>query len=196
MHKLTQHKAAAPLERTVVAVANTRAQPGRADAPLRAYRPAERVTPLASTQACGGTALNAVRAGMVAGPDGPRRVRGGLRDSDDDGLSDEAELNIFGTDPHNADTDGDGISDGEEVLIWGTDPGRRLIAPLAQEQFVYAAHTALDGLGGWLLNSGTSATVAPGNLDVPGLAFAAGNCLTWATQPLSLIHISEPTRPY
>ncbi len=121
-----------------------------------------------------------------AGADGPRLLLVRLRDSDGDGLSDEAELNIFGTDPHNADTDGDGISDGEEVLIWGTDPGRRLIAPLAQEQFVYAAHTALAEQGGWLLNGGTSATVAPGNLDVPGLAFAAGNCLTWTTQPMSL----------
>lgn len=37
------------------------------------------------------------------------------KDSDDDGLSDWDEINIFGTDPLNPDTDGDGMSDGDEV---------------------------------------------------------------------------------
>jgi len=36
-------------------------------------------------------------------------------DSDGDGLSDEAELNRFGTDPFNPDTDGDGMPDGWEA---------------------------------------------------------------------------------
>ena len=36
-------------------------------------------------------------------------------DSDDDGLSDYDEINIYKTDPNNPDTDGDGYSDGEEV---------------------------------------------------------------------------------
>jgi len=43
-------------------------------------------------------------------------------DSDGDGLSDEDEVNIFGTDPHNRDSDNDGLSDYDEVLIHGTDP--------------------------------------------------------------------------
>ncbi|MGD9216830.1 MAG: PKD domain-containing protein [Desulfobacteraceae bacterium] len=42
-------------------------------------------------------------------------------DSDNDGLTDKDETNLYGTDPHNADTDGDGIPDGQEVGD-GTDP--------------------------------------------------------------------------
>jgi hypothetical protein len=40
-------------------------------------------------------------------------------DSDNDGISDEDETNIYGTDPYNADTDGDGIGDGRELQLWG-----------------------------------------------------------------------------
>ena len=36
-------------------------------------------------------------------------------DSDDDGLSDKDEINIWHTDPYNPDTDGDGYLDGDEV---------------------------------------------------------------------------------
>jgi hypothetical protein len=42
-------------------------------------------------------------------------------DSDDDGLYDDDELNVYGTDPWAWDTDGDGSSDGEEVY-YGTNP--------------------------------------------------------------------------
>lgn len=42
-------------------------------------------------------------------------------DSDGDGLSDEDEINIHGTDPTLWDTDGDGIGDGEEIAA-GTNP--------------------------------------------------------------------------
>jgi hypothetical protein len=41
------------------------------------------------------------------------------QDTDGDGLDDEDEVNIYGTDPTLADTDGDGISDGAEVAFWG-----------------------------------------------------------------------------
>ena len=43
------------------------------------------------------------------------------KDSDGDGLSDFDEINIFGSDPYNADSDGDGVEDGEAVLN-GKDP--------------------------------------------------------------------------
>jgi Malectin domain/Bacterial TSP3 repeat len=43
-------------------------------------------------------------------------------DSDQDGLSDWNELNLYGTDPDRTDTDGDGLSDGEEVKTYQTDP--------------------------------------------------------------------------
>jgi hypothetical protein len=39
-----------------------------------------------------------------------------LNDSDQDGISDYDEINIYHTDPFNADTDGDGFIDGAEVL--------------------------------------------------------------------------------
>jgi hypothetical protein len=45
----------------------------------------------------------------------------GLIDSDDDGLSDDEELD-YGTDPSSRDTDGDAIPDGDDVYLYGTDP--------------------------------------------------------------------------
>lgn len=43
-------------------------------------------------------------------------------DTDGDGLNDGVEVNEHFTDPLNADTDGDGLSDGDEVLVLGTNP--------------------------------------------------------------------------
>jgi hypothetical protein len=40
-------------------------------------------------------------------------------DTDGDGILDNDELDIYGTDPDQADTDGDGINDGEELEYWG-----------------------------------------------------------------------------
>ena len=40
-------------------------------------------------------------------------------DSDGDGISDENEVNICGTDPFAADSDNDGIDDGNELDMWG-----------------------------------------------------------------------------
>jgi hypothetical protein len=45
-----------------------------------------------------------------------------LQDSDGDGISNEAEVNVFGTNPSQADTDGDGVPDGLEALMAGTNP--------------------------------------------------------------------------
>jgi Bacterial TSP3 repeat len=42
-------------------------------------------------------------------------------DRDGDGLYDDDETDVYGTDPDNPDTDGDGIDDGQEVFD-GTDP--------------------------------------------------------------------------
>jgi hypothetical protein len=44
-------------------------------------------------------------------------------DSDEDGLSDWDEVNVYGTDPHKKDTDDDGLDDGKEIKI-GTNPLR------------------------------------------------------------------------
>lgn len=43
-------------------------------------------------------------------------------DSDGDGISDDDELNIYGTNPFNSDSDGDGITDSAELNITLTDP--------------------------------------------------------------------------
>lgn len=45
-----------------------------------------------------------------------------LADSDEDGLSDDDETEIYGTDPTSFDSDGDGLTDGDEVLRFETDP--------------------------------------------------------------------------
>ncbi|NLX26917.1 MAG: hypothetical protein GXY61_13340 [Lentisphaerae bacterium] len=44
-------------------------------------------------------------------------------DSDNDGLTDEEEINTYNTNPIAADSDQDGLSDGDEVHTYGTDPG-------------------------------------------------------------------------
>jgi len=44
------------------------------------------------------------------------------QDADGDGLSDDEERDVLGTDPFDADSDSDGVLDGEEVDLHGTDP--------------------------------------------------------------------------
>ncbi|RYC10860.1 Ig-like domain-containing protein [Nocardioides zhouii] len=60
--------------------------------------------------------------GLPTGQEGPIGTNPNDPDSDDDGLSDGAEVNVHGTDPLNPDTDGDGLLDGAEVNTHGTDP--------------------------------------------------------------------------
>jgi hypothetical protein len=48
----------------------------------------------------------------------PSGTTNGNKDSDDDGLSDDQEINNYRTDPLNNDTDGDGLPDGKEVNGW------------------------------------------------------------------------------
>ncbi|MDP3980306.1 MAG: DUF6067 family protein, partial [Chlamydiota bacterium] len=45
-----------------------------------------------------------------------------ITDTDNDGLSDDDENNIYDTDPNNPDSDGDGLLDGIEVFTYDTDP--------------------------------------------------------------------------
>lgn len=52
-----------------------------------------------------------------------------VKDSDGDGLYDDAEDGKFSTDPQAPDTDGDGVSDGDEVLVYGTDPSVPDVVP-------------------------------------------------------------------
>ncbi|MCB0761849.1 MAG: hypothetical protein KDC12_10035, partial [Flavobacteriales bacterium] len=43
-------------------------------------------------------------------------------DTDGDGISDEDEINVYGTDPYLQDSDYDGLTDGLEITLAGTDP--------------------------------------------------------------------------
>ena len=53
---------------------------------------------------------------------GSSAVNGTAVDSDNDGLTDRAEIQVHLTDPLNSDTDSDGINDAEELLVHGTSP--------------------------------------------------------------------------
>ncbi len=53
-----------------------------------------------------------------------------FQDTDSDGIIDYDEVNIYGTNPKNADTNGDGGSDGDQLLM-GTDPLAQKVAPTA-----------------------------------------------------------------
>ncbi len=49
-------------------------------------------------------------------------TRTGTKDTDGDGLMDNDEIALYGTDPTVKDTDGDGLNDGDEVKRYHTDP--------------------------------------------------------------------------
>ncbi len=73
--------------------------------------------------------IEKVRLYQVDAPDADRngrqdwmdRILAQNLDTDGDGLTDIAEMEVYGTDPMNADTDGDGLSDSQELAL-GTDP--------------------------------------------------------------------------
>jgi len=74
-------------------------------------------------------------------------------DTDGDGISDDDEANIYGTDPHKKDTDGDGIDDGAELNYWGKDwdqdPDEDLVVNLLDPD------SDNDGMqDGWEINHG------------------------------------------
>ena len=76
-----------------------------------------------------------------------------IADTDNDGLSDGDEVNVYGTDPTTADSDGDGYSDGEEVESY-TDP-------LTEADHPY--------LGGWPIDACRMDVIPTGN-DVGDIA--------------------------
>lgn len=45
-----------------------------------------------------------------------------VADRDGDGLTDDEEIRVFGTDPNAVDTDGDGLNDAAEILGAGSNP--------------------------------------------------------------------------
>ena len=67
-------------------------------------------------------ALRLLAGGVLAGLVSPRLARAAMQaDRDGDGLFDDDETGVYGTNPDLFDTDGDGVGDGEEVYV-GTDP--------------------------------------------------------------------------
>jgi hypothetical protein len=65
----------------------------------------------------------------------PRLIFVRLKDTDQDGISDEAETTNFNTNPNNPDTDNDGFTDGQEILLYGTNPGSNaVVAPTLSNQ--------------------------------------------------------------
>jgi hypothetical protein len=80
---------------------------------------AERPTRRGALRLLAGSALGAL---LARGSLLPTTVRAALQaDRDGDGLFDDDEVNVYGTNPDVSDTDGDGVGDGEEVYL-GTDP--------------------------------------------------------------------------
>lgn len=72
----------------------------------------------------GDTQLDGIQLTSLEGSNsnGPRLLIVRAKDTDGDGISDDAEVNVFGTNPNDPDTDHDGVSDGDEILVAGTDP--------------------------------------------------------------------------
>ena len=65
-------------------------------------------------------------------------------DSDGDGLSDEDEINQYGTDPNKADTDDDGLDDATEIA-YGLDPRNPIIITLSSEPVEGVASDTPEG---------------------------------------------------
>jgi len=94
-----------------------------------------------------GIEIQAKEGSSVSTP-GPQLKLVRLKDSDGDGISDEAEITIFGTNPYLADTDGDGVSDGVEILVNKTDPLLwepivNISSPANEEEFEFGAEVTI-----------------------------------------------------
>lgn len=103
----------------------------------------------------------------------------GKADSDGDGLTDGAEVNVHFTNPLLADTDGDGLTDGAEVTIHNTDPK--------------LADTDGDGLSDWqeIYAYATNPVVA----DTDNDGFSDGVEIRLRSNPLSAEQIPANLAP-
>jgi len=91
--------------------------------------------------------------GLDAEQEAQRGTSDLIADSDGDGLSDGAEVLIWGTDPRNPDSDGDGMSDGLEVLH-GRNPNTvdsYSVLPFTEEFETNTVHVgAINGQNLWI----------------------------------------------
>ena len=70
-----------------------------------------------------------------------------LQDSDSDGITDDDETNIYGTDPNLPDTDEDGIADGAELMYWQNLPGSNWYDDIDEDGLVNLKDIDADGDG-------------------------------------------------
>ena len=90
-------------------------------------------------------------------------------DHDNDGLSDENETQIYGTDPYDSDTDDDGLNDYDEVMVYGTDP--------------LSSDSDLDGLSDLVEVSSTGTNPLDSDSDDDGLSDGS-EINYWFSDPL------------
>ncbi len=90
-------------------------------------------------------------------------------DHDDDGLSDENETQVYGTDPYDPDTDNDGLNDYDEVMVYGTNP--------------LLSDTDLDGLSDLTEVTTTGTDPLDSDSDDDGLSDGA-EVNFWSSNPL------------
>ncbi len=115
------------------------------------------------------TSVLDVTSGLIVDSDNPSLMDAFhcTNDGDGDGLTDDDETGIYGTNPTLTDTDGDGLSDYSEIILYGTNPG--------------SEDTDGDGLTDVVeTNTGTfvSATdtgTDPNNADTDGDSFTDGD---------------------
>jgi hypothetical protein len=104
-----------------------------------------------------------------------RVLRAEVTDQDNDGLPDQQEISIYGTDPALADTDADGFTDGEEIING--------YSPLASNKtLLKSLDTDKDGLpDDWEAKLGTNVK----NPDTDGDSFKDGEEVNSGHDPLS-----------
>lgn len=92
-----------------------------------------------------------------------------LEDTDEDGLTDGSEVNLYHTDPASVDTDGDGLSDFEELKRWNTNPTKADTDNdgLSDAQEIFIFHTD------------------PNRTDTDGDSFSDGEEIAAGTDPLN-----------
>ncbi len=105
-------------------------------------------------------------------------------DTDHDGLSDDDELHMYGTDPLLADTDGDGYSDGDEIA--------QGYSPLfGDKKKLMQVDSDKDGLNdAWEIKLGTDLK----NPDTDGDGFSDGDEVAAGFDPLNSDKIQEEKR--
>ncbi len=111
-------------------------------------------------------------------------------DLDGDGITNDDETNIYGTDPTNPDTDGDGINDGDEINN-GSDP----LDPCDPDPTIGICDIDGDGL---TLDEETAAGTDPNNPDTDGDGLTDGEEVNGVDDPnttLTPSGTSDPLNP-